>query len=202
MLDFFLNKFKKTGQIFVEEDKSFFRDLPLELYNLIATQGGSTFESGLYRVHTFSGSLRWSLLITDYFSNYSNKVYPFGYDWMGRQFCSNQSGDILFMFDPAVGEAFELKQTVDLLHNEDFVDDMDSMLSSNLFVDLLKKQDLNEIKYNECLGYKVPLFLGGKDVIENYEIQDMEVYWHIQNQLYEKVKDLPEGTRIRNIDLE
>lgn len=201
MLNNFLNTFKETGRIVIEEDKSFYKDLPSELYGLLEMHAGATFDKGLYRVHTFNGSLKWSLLIAEFFNDYANKIYPFGYDWMGRQFCSKTSGDMLFMFDPATGEAFELEQTIELLHDEDFVDDKDGMLASELFENLLHEKGLAGVKYNECFGYKIPLFLGGKDVIDNYEVQDMEVYWHIQNQLYKKVKDLPEGTKIGNINL-
>lgn len=198
----FLSKFNETEQHSVEEDKSFYKDLPSELYELLKLEGGATFDNGLYRVHTFTSSLKWSLLIAEFFNDYSNKIYPFGFDWMGRQFCLRSSGDMLLMFDPATGEAFELEQTISLLHNEDFANDKDGMLSSVLFTNLLHKNGLANIKYNECLGYKVPLFLGGKDEPNNYEVQDLEVYWHIQNQLYKKVKDLPEGTKIGNINLQ
>ena len=39
--------------------------------------------------------------------------------------------------------------------------------------------DYYVLKYNQCAGYKVPLFLNGKDVMENLGISDMEVYWEI-----------------------
>lgn len=201
MLDKFLNIYKETERFVVDEDKSFFKDLPSELYSLLEMQGGSTFDHGLYRVHSFSGSLKWSLLIADFFNDYSGKIYPFGYDWMGRQFCSSTSGSMLFMFDPATAESFELEQTIGSLHDDDFTSDKDGMLVSVMFERLLYENKLTGIKYNECFGYKVPLFLGGKDSLENYEVQDLEVYWHIQNQLFKKIKELPAGTKIGNINL-
>jgi hypothetical protein len=50
---------------------------------------------------------------------------------------------------------------------------------------------VSSINYKECIGYKVPLFLGGKDTTDNFEIADLEVYWEITCQLYHQVKDLP-----------
>lgn len=35
------------------------------------------------------------------------------------------------------------------------------------------------LKYNECAGYKIPLFLNGDDIVDNLEVSDMEVYWEI-----------------------
>ena len=54
----------------------------------------------------------------------------------------------------------------------------------------------------QCAGYKVPLFLGGEDNSDNMELIDMEVYWDMTTQIWEAVKDLPEGTKIGNIRFE
>lgn len=203
MIDTFSHKFNITSKSnIIEKGKDFYKDLPVELFNLLDSFGGSTFNNGLYRIHSFASSVQWALIIAEYFNQYQHKIYPFGFDWMGRQFCLSTSNDILFMFDPATGGVFELRQTLTLLHDEDFVNDTDDMLSINLFNKALAFYKLSSIGYNECLSYKVPLFLGGKDSIENYELQDVEVYWHIESQLYKKVKGLPEGVKIGNINIE
>ena len=54
----------------------------------------------------------------------------------------------------------------------------------------------------ECGGYRIPLFLGGADSLENMEVSDMEVYWDMTDQLWEAMKDLPAGTKIGNISFE
>jgi hypothetical protein len=48
----------------------------------------------------------------------------------------------------------------------------------------------------QCVGYKIPLFLGGEDGPDNFEISDLDVYWHITAQLIEKTKGLPIGTPV------
>ena len=47
----------------------------------------------------------------------------------------------------------------------------------------------------ECVGYKVPLFLGGEDSLEKMEVSDMEVYWDMTDQLCEErfVAEVGEG---------
>jgi hypothetical protein len=200
MIERFIKKFSSIGSGFSEKDKHLYSKLPKQLFELLDSQGGKSFANGLYRVHGFSSSIRWSLIIGQYFSKYESKLFPFGFDWMGRQFCmSTVRSGVLFMLDPATGEDFELEQDIDRLHDDDFVDDTDDMLAIELFKKVMKYHNLKEIGYNECLGYKVPLFLGGKDSIENYELSDIEVYWGIVSQLFKKVQDLPDGTNIKSI---
>ena len=51
----------------------------------------------------------------------------------------------------------------------------------------------------ECVGYKTPLFLGGKDVMDNLEILNLDVYWTLTAQLIRKARGLPLGTVLGNI---
>lgn len=162
--------------------------------------GGNTFNNGLYRIHTFRNSVKWSLLMAEYFKEYANKFYPFGFDWLGRQFCL--SGDTVIVFDMATGEIYQMQQSIASFHDENIVDDTDDIMSINLFSSVIELLKLDNLNYTDCLGFKVPLFLGGQDVSNNYELQDMEVYWHLSNQLYHQIKDLPEGTKIGDIKLQ
>ncbi len=91
------------------------------------------------------------------------------------------------MFDPATAEVFELEQDLNLLHDDDLVNVADDMLANKLFEKVLKFYKIENITFKECIGYKVPLFLGGKDNMENYDRIDLEVYWQMQNQLHKKV---------------
>lgn len=47
----------------------------------------------------------------------------------------------------------------------------------------LANPELLPLDVTQCAGYKVPLFLGGKDVLENLEVIDLEVYWSLSGQL-------------------
>lgn len=204
MLERFSREFSITSSssVPVDDQNDFYKDIPIELFELIKLFGGFTFNNGLYRIHSFRSSIRWSSIITAYFNNHLNAIYPFGFDWMGRQFCLGVTKKILFMFDPSTGEFFELDQSIVLLHEEDFANDPDGMLAANLFNEALSFCKLKSIDYDECMGYKTPLFLGGTDNIENLQKQDLEVYWHIETELYKKIKDLPEGTKINSIKIE
>jgi len=39
----------------------------------------------------------------------------------------------------------------------------------------------------ECVGYRVPLFLGGKDEVDNLERTDAEVYWSLTGQMRQQI---------------
>jgi len=199
MLNDFTRVFKVTSKNQHDIGSDIYTNVPSELYQLFDVFGGCTFNYGLYRIHSFSSSIHWSLRIGEYFPGYVNKVYPFGFDWMGRQFSIDRTRELIFMFDPATMEDFVLHKTINTFHNEDL---SNNLLSSELFNSILTFNKIAELDDESCFGYDIPLFLGGKDDLENYQRQDMEVYWDITNQLYNKIKDLPKGTKIGKITLE
>lgn len=49
-------------------------------------------------------------------------------------------------------------------------------------------------RYEQCIGYKKPLFLGGTDGIDNLEVSDLDVYWHLMGQLIAYAKGAAPGT--------
>ena len=58
----------------------------------------------------------------------------------------------------------------------------------------------SDLAFDQCAGYKVPLFLGGEDSIHNLELSDIEVYWSLMAQLRLATIDLAPGTRISEIE--
>jgi hypothetical protein len=57
------------------------------------------------------------------------------------------------------------------------------------------------LRFTECAGYKVPLFLGGKDSTSNLEVSNTEVYWSLMGGLRLATRNLEQGTRILGADL-
>ena len=171
-----------------------------ELEILFQECGGASIKRGLYRVHTAKSCLFWSAILNSYFPNYGGKIYPFGFDWLGRQFCINISNrKVIMMFDPSTVQGYELEEDIVLFHNRDMVVDRDDTISENAFEYFLKELAVSKISYNECVAHKTPLFLGGTDDVANYEVSDIEVHWDIQYQIYMQVKDLPPGTKINSV---
>jgi hypothetical protein len=142
--------------------------LPSELSALFEECGGRCYGGGLYKIHSLGSSLYWSMLISNYFPKYTGKILPFGFDWMGRQFCIDKvNGKLIFMFDPATAEDFEVHTTLVEFLNSDLVNDRDNTVSETQFHEALQYLGLSKIQYHECLGYKIPLFLSGEDKITN-----------------------------------
>jgi len=176
------------------------RSINSELDTLFAECGGASINNGLYRVHTYSSGIAWSEALQQYFSGIGKTILSFGYDWIGRQYAIVHGIDnILLMFDPATFESFQIAGSVVDFHNRDLTEDRDATVSENSFKTVLVNLKISELTFQQCIGYKVPLFLGGQDNYDNYEVVDMEVYWDIQYQMYEQVKNLPPGTKISSV---
>ena len=123
-----------------EENDILTENWEISIRLLFSECGGYSFRNGLYRVHHPNSSRHWSLLISKYFENFKGRIVPFAFDWMGRQFAYDlQKPNYLLMFDPATAEDFEIHETLDLFHNNDLVYDRESLLSENLYNDLLKR---------------------------------------------------------------
>ncbi|MHC4693418.1 MAG: T6SS immunity protein Tdi1 domain-containing protein [Planctomycetota bacterium] len=54
---------------------------------------------------------------------------------------------------------------------------------------------------NQCFSFKKPPVLGGEYEPGNFEPTDISVHFSILGQIHQKVKDLPDGTPISNIDI-
>lgn len=204
-----MEKFKKEFQIskFVEpefdvklkESAQIITQRYSRIKDLIEQFGGYAFDKGLYRIHTYSSSLFWTDIITKFYKQYEGKVYCFGYDWLGRQFAIHtQLENYTFMFDPSTAEAFTLNCNLFDFHNIELVDYKAESLLTKEF-NLFFSRNPKELAFKECVGFKIPLFLGGKDSVDNYEITDMEVYVEMNFQLYNQTKNLPDKTHINKI---
>jgi Domain of unknown function (DUF1851) len=159
-----------------------------KLSALFAECGGVSINNGLYRVHSRTSSQRWSDNIRQYFPEIKKTVFPFGYDWLGRQYGIIQGVEnVLVMFDPSTVEYYELAADLKDFHNKDLVDDRDEAVSEESFIQALEKMNITELAIDKCVGYKVPLFLGGTYDYTNYEITDIEVYWEFQSQIFKQI---------------
>ena len=174
-----------------------------DLKALFLECGGVSVSSGLYRVHSFKTSIHWSQILNRIFRNYNGEIIPFGYDWLGRQYCKLSSqNNVIAMFDPATIEGYQLAGNIVSFHEKDLVFERDETVSENTFYSLLKFLAIEALKNSECIGYRVPLLLGGEDKYSNFEITDLEVYWEMQAQINIQIKNLPPNTKISSIKYE
>lgn len=168
--------------------------------------GGWSFNKGLYRIFTEDESKKFDEIVAAAFPEFRGRHLSFAYDWLGRIFSLDKrrgAGGRLHIlcFVVGIGEILEIPVDIVTFHDEDLVDYPDDAVAASFFESWLRNQP-TAIARDRCVGYKKPLFLGGKDKLENLAETDLEVYWGITGQLWQKVKNLPDGTRIDKISLD
>lgn len=151
-----------------------------EFYSLF---NGKSFLYGMYRLFKTSDIGRWTAITEEAFPAYKNRISVFGFDWLGRIFGVKKETQTVLMFEPGTGDVLDLSCTVEDFHDVEIAEYNDDSLASEFFDEWFEKNNKYELKYNECAGYKVPLFLNGEDVAENLEVSDMEVYWELMSSL-------------------
>ena len=169
--------------------------------------GGCTFENGLYRVHTEASAEAATDMVGVAFPEFRGRVTCFGFDWLGRQFAltqnSAQLGNVeVHMFEPGTGQALEIPVPFTRFHDGELVEYTEEALALGFFTDWMSTSGKTVIEFDQCLGYRVPLFLGGRDDVSNLEMSDIDVYWTIMGQLRLQAMKLPEGTSISGVHVE
>ena len=195
------SKFKRNFEVYSQITNKLFeiKKIPFKYSELLLDIGGYSFNNGLYTIHTLESSLKWAELLSTYFPGYKNEILPFAFDWLGRQYCVARKGyEGIYVFDPVDLEDYFLAQNLIDYHNITLIDDSD-ILDAIYFKEALQTLGLVGLNSGQCLGYKLPLFLNGKADSSNYEIIDVEIYWDTQFQIFNQIKDLPEGTRINKV---
>ena len=172
-----------------------------EMNELLARFGGASFKHGLYRSVRASEVADWNARVCLGFPEFAGRIACFGYDWQGTAFATDswrleQGEPGVVMFDPGAGEALQVPANIRTFHEVEMVDYPDAALAANAYTDW-RNAGGAEPAYDQCVGYKTPLFLNGKDDLQNRELSDLEVYWHLMGQLITRVKELPHGTPVR-----
>ena len=167
---------------------------------LFSSYDGESFGDGLYRLHKTSDFDYWNKKIGRLFPEYRSKIHCFGYDWLGRHFAldKDRSKDGMYevlMFEPGTGEVLEIPCNFLAFHNEEIVKYHDACLASHFFYEWMENK-MSILSHEECAGYRIPLFLGGDDELQNLQLSNMDVYWEIIINVMEKVKDFPNGTKV------
>ncbi|MFF1531071.1 T6SS immunity protein Tdi1 domain-containing protein [Cellulomonas sp. NPDC058312] len=170
----------------------------------MAEFAGASFGDGLYRVHDAQTGPEALALVAEAFPEFAERVCPFGYDWLGRQLAID-SGRIhagqplVLLLEPGTGEALEIPLPFSALHEEELIEYADAALAAAFFRAWSESDQSGPLRRDQCVGYQVPLFLGGQDEVENLEISDVDVYWSICGQLRRGVLKLPSGTSVNQI---
>jgi hypothetical protein len=165
---------------------------------------GCSFENGLYRFHDRLTGPSAAELVTEAFPQFASRACPFGYDWLGRQFAVDsgrcERGEpLVLLFEPGTGEALEIPFPFARFH-EQLEELREPALAVSFFASWAGANPGSlPLGSRQCVGYRVPLFLGGKDTVENLEVTDLEVYWSLSAQLRQGTRSLSPGTSVGQV---
>ena len=170
------------------------------LSQFFAEYGGASFEDGLYRIMRSADILQWQERIELAFPEFADRVVCFAYDWAGNVFALNmerledgQAG--VTLFEPGIGDALQIPSNLMSFHEIGLIEFGEAALGIS-FYEKWRASGGNAPTSNQCVGYRKPLFLSGVDDVENLEISDIDVYWHIMGQLVQQARGLAPGTSV------
>lgn len=182
MYERFLASFPPDGN----EPPSDFPDGALEnlpgFRELCDVGAGMSFGNGIVRIHSKAQIVRAARLVGEAFPECSGAI-PIAKDWLGRQYVVPEGRQpMLMLIEPGSGDVFEVDCGIEELFNTEMPADPVTYLASDLFSEWASVSD-EVVPCGKCVGFKVPLFLGGAGAVENLEISDEEVYWSLIGQL-------------------
>lgn len=158
---------------------------------------------GAYRLHQAADVERFTDLARAAFPAFADRIECFGADWLGRQFAKDQGrlqkGEpLVLMLEPGTGEALEIPASFTAFHEHELIEEPDAVVAVAFLEEWLSAGGVRP-RYDQCISYKVPLFLGGADEIANLEVSDLDAYWTVAAQLLAKVRALPAGAVINRV---
>ncbi|MFF0869838.1 hypothetical protein ACFYUV_49345 [Nonomuraea sp. NPDC003560] len=153
---------------------------------LLSEFGGSTFDDGLYRIHTWASRAEADAFAAHAFPEFGD-LSCFGFDWLGRQFSldlrAHETEDPpILMLEPGTGQVLEIPVPFSDFHDGELVDHADEALAET-FYEEWRAIDTAPLGFGECLAHDVPLFLGGEDRVANLSRFDIQIYWHVAGEL-------------------
>ncbi len=180
MFDQFMEYFNKNDE--VKNTGNLYNDFILQL-------GGKAFGKGIFNSFSDKNVKKWTEIIEEAFPDFKGKFKAFGYDWLGRCFGidlrDRTNGNIL-LFEIGTNDILEISCSFESFLNEEIPLNAEACLAESFFNEWMGYSK-TEIQYGRCIGYRVPLFLGGADTIANLEDSDMEVYWGVITQIKNQI---------------
>lgn len=151
---------------------------------------GEQFGNGLFTFFREDDIDVWHKNVIGSFSMFGESLSLFGHDWQGNCFGiiqDEKKSDEVILFEVGTGEVLSMGCSFEDFINNEIRINSDACLASPFYEKWLKNGGSTS-KYGRCIGYKVPLFMGGEDNITNLEESDMDVYWSVLSQLARKLE--------------
>ena len=102
------------------------------------------------------------------------------------------------ILEPGTGEVLEVPASFSEFMGRELLDSRDAALASEFYA-AWRAVNGAIPRRTECIGYKVPLFLGGSDTVDNLEVIDLDVYVSICGQLFDGSIEMKPGQRVSGV---
>ncbi|WP_102193370.1 T6SS immunity protein Tdi1 domain-containing protein [Microbacterium aurantiacum] len=167
---------------------------------------GASFDGGLYRVHNAESASKAGDLLRGAFPDFAKRIVPFGYDWLGRQFAFDfgrmrEAEPQILLLEPGTGQALEIPTTFMEFCEVELTTETNAALAVEFFDEWsMRTSRTHALTREQCVGYVVPLYLGGSDTVENLSITQLDVYWELCGQMLRSTRALQVGASIASVE--
>ncbi len=122
------------------------------------------------------------------FPEFAGRITIFGAAWLGCVFATDSArdGEVLLL-EPGTAEALEIPVDLEEFEASELVDNADAALAFG-FYQSWRNAGGAAPGPGQCIGYRVPLFLGGADEVDNLELSDLSVYWSVTAQVIAQLR--------------
>jgi hypothetical protein len=164
---------------------------PEVIRGIVEKYGGYSFGNGLYRIVSASNYNEWMERISFAFPKDDDVLACFGFDWRGNAFALSSGNPVkgrpsTLLLDIGAASVVQIPYDIEAFHNKEVVGHSESIFDAELYREWLSSGGSSP-SYDECVGYKIPLFLNGSDDLENLELSSLHLYWDIHGQIMRQV---------------
>lgn len=166
---------------------------------------GASADSGILRFYDAISGPMGQQFLDDTFVQDGVKAKVFAYDWLARQFAvssnisetgqrsaQEQTVVVFSPFDMSITPLVQVDQFMNALG----LDMMADFLNVDLFTSWKRKHGISSLDLDRCAGTTVPSYCQGSLQLTNLTYDDLDVYLTFSSQLWNQVKDLPDGSRL------
>lgn len=164
---------------------------------LIRRFGGMSFNRGLYRILPIEHMDRWNQVAWETWPKLDHRFWVIAIDWMGCLYGIDYSvlderGWCMSALEPYSGRGGEFGDDLVEFHDVSLVASTttNGAVLSEWHAEWLEFGG-TEPTFDQCVGLKVPYFLGGSDYVSDFELSDLDVYWHLSSQLIRWARTVP-----------
>ena len=137
----------------------------------------------------------WKEMLSDWLWLLPKQFTPWLVNRFGDIFLFYPEGTV-HLFDTGVGRIIKVAENRD--HFCELIDE-ENNANEWLMIPLIDSlaEAGKKLKKNQCYSFIIYPGLGGKYEPENIAICDLSVHYSVAGQIFDKIKDIPDGTKIR-----